>query len=158
MYGLSFCRCLLRFAHSLEPDNEAVNVKLKWSTDKRAKGEYTVPSVLAQVRSFAFDYSNNFSSALLNCFKVRHKLRFIGKDLQSLHEIQWFSFDESPRHENRRRNDGGLSPTQRPFLNRIVQVLDILQNLLCHVIVNWSVTFCQSDGSLDFWVYHASLK
>jgi hydroxyacylglutathione hydrolase len=38
----------LKFAKSIEPDNEAVNAKFAEASAKRAAGEFTVPSTVAE--------------------------------------------------------------------------------------------------------------
>jgi len=42
----------LKFAKSVDPNNKNLLDKLKWAEEKRAKGEYTVPSTVAEELSF----------------------------------------------------------------------------------------------------------
>lgn len=42
----------LLYASTVEPDNESIKSKLSWARDKRAKKEPTVPSTIAEERSF----------------------------------------------------------------------------------------------------------
>jgi hydroxyacylglutathione hydrolase len=42
----------LKFALTLEPNNEALKRKYEWARQRRAKGEYTIPSTIGDEKSF----------------------------------------------------------------------------------------------------------
>mmetsp|Transcript_6038 Transcript_6038/g.10723 ORF Transcript_6038/g.10723 Transcript_6038/m.10723 type:complete len:316 (+) Transcript_6038:55-1002(+) len=70
----------LKFAKSIEPQNEAVEEKLNWAVQKLAKNEFTVPSVLAEELKYnPFLRTNSDSiqkaTGLVDPVQVMSKLR-----------------------------------------------------------------------------------